>query len=320
MRFCVVGAGAVGGLIGGRLAAAGHEVSALARGATLDALRTHGWRVEGEPGGPACAVSDDADALLDAGGYDVVVLAVKATALGDVAPAVATLLGRGGVVVSAMNGVPWWLLDGEPVDAVDPGGLVRDLLPRDRVLGGVVHLSAATAEPGVVRPVAGDRLVVGEARGGRSERAGAVVDALAGAGFTAEHSPDVRSEVWYKLWGNLTFNPISMLTGATADRVLDDPQVYDLCVRVMVEAARVGDAIGCTITEDPDARMQVARGLGAFRTSMLADADEGRPVELDALVTAVHEIGLRVGVPTPATDGLLGLARLAARVRGLYPT
>jgi len=312
----VVGAGAVGGLIGGRLAAAGHEVAALARGETLRALRTHGWRVEGETGGPTYAVSDEARHL---GTHDVVVLAVKATALGAVAPAVPELLAPDGVVVSMMNGVPWWFLDGEPLDSVDPGGRVRALAAPERTLGGVVHLSAAAQEPGLVRPVAGDRLVVGEARGGRSDRAAAVVEALSGAGFTAEHSADVRAEVWYKLWGNLTFNPISMLTGATADRVLADPEVYRLCVQVMVEAADVGREIGCVITEDPDARMDVARGLGAFRTSMLVDADAGRPVELDALVTAVHEIGERVGVPTPATDGLLGLARLAARVRGLYP-
>ena len=310
-----MGAGAVGGLVGGRLAAAGHDTAALARGATLEALRTHGWRVGDEPAQPVRA-ADDPAAL---GPHDLVVLAVKATALPDVAQATADLLAPDGVVLTAMNGVPWWFLDGDPLTSVDPGGRLRALLPREQVLGGVVHLSARSPEPGVVRPVAGDRLVVGEAAGGRSARAGAVARALAGAGFTAHESADVRSEVWYKLWGNLTFNPISMLTGATADQVIDDPQVHALCVQVMVEAARVGDLVGCPVTEDPEARMDVARQLGAFKTSMLVDAEDGRPVELDALVTAVHEIGLRVGVPTPATDGLLGLARLAARNRGLHP-
>ena len=325
MKVCIVGAGAVGGLIGARLAAAGvADVSALARNATLQALRSHGWRLE--QGGARVATptvaSDDAHAL---GPHDLVVVAVKAPAMPAVAQAIGPLLGPHTIVLPAMNGVPWWFVQGlpgvgdEPLDSVDPGGAVARAIPLRHVMGCVVHLSAATAEPGLVVHKNGAGLIIGEPDGAASSRLAAVHDLLAKAGFDVTASPSIRHDIWYKLWGNLTMNPVSALTGATGDRMLDDPLVRGFCSAAMREAAAVGAEIGCRIDQDPEARHDITRELGAFKTSMLLDAERGRPIELDAIVTAVHELGQRTGTPTPNIDALLGLTRLFARSRGLYP-
>ncbi len=315
MKICVVGAGAVGGLIGTRLALAGFETSAVARGETLAALRTRGWRLASGEHAPVRATDDPTDI----GPQDLVVLAVKAPALAGVAPLVGPLLGERTVVVPAMNGVPWWFMADHPLRAVDPDGVIAASIPRRHVLGCVVHFASMVPEPGVVRLTSGNGLIVGEPDGGVSERAQAVIDTLVTAGFEARLSPDVRTDIWYKLWGNMTMNPISALTGATADRILDDPLVNAFCLAVMAEAALVGAEIGCPIAESGVDRMAVTRRLGAFKTSMLQDAEAGRLIELDALVTVVREIAQRVGIETPSVDTLLGLTRLAARVRGLYP-
>ena len=325
MKVCIVGAGAIGGFIGTRLAAAGRaEVSAIARGATLAALRQHGWRLntaEGLVQAPARA----AEQAAELGVQDLVVIAVKGPALGEVAPSIQPLLGPRTIVLPAMNGVPWWFclgladFPGGPLSSVDPGGRIAAAIPFDSVLGCVVHASTSTPEPGLVQHRMGRGLIVGEPRGGRSERAQRVVDLLAHAGFEATHASNVRYEVWYKLWGNLTTNPITAITGATADLVLADPQVRRFGCDAMLEAGAVGARIGCAIEQTPEERHQITAKLGAFKTSMLQDVEAGRPIELDAIVTAVHEIGLRVGVPTPNIDALLGLTRLFARVHGLYP-
>jgi 2-dehydropantoate 2-reductase len=315
VKVCVVGAGAVGGLIGARLALAGFDTAAVARGATLAALRGHGWRLAS--GERASVRATDTPAEL--GAQDLVVLAVKAPALPEVAARMGPLLGEDTIVVPAMNGVPWWFLDGTPLRSVDPDGTIASAIPRRQVLGCVVHFASTVPEPGVVRHTGGNELIVGEPDGGAGERVARVVDALCAAGFAARPSPDVRTDIWYKLWGNMTMNPISALTGATADRILDDPLVNQFCLAVMAEAARIGAKIGCPIAQSGPDRMAITRRLGAFKTSMLQDAEAGRPIELDALVTAVREIGAHVGEPTPAVDTLLGLTRLSARVRGLYP-
>jgi 2-dehydropantoate 2-reductase len=223
-----------------------------------------------------------------------------------------------------MNGVPWWFMPAAmpaepPLDSVDPSGRLLEQLPIERVLGCVVHLAASTPEPGVVRHNFGERLIIGEPRGGDSPRTRSVCAALAEAGFDAEASSDVRRDVWYKLWGNMTMNPVSALTGAASDAILDDPLVFDFMARAMAEAAAIGARIGCAIDQSGEERMKLARKLGSFKTSMLQDALAGRPLELDALVRSVHEIGARVGVATPNIGALLGLTRLMARQRGLYP-
>lgn len=325
MKVCIVGAGAIGGFIGTRLALAGQcETFALARGATLDALQTHGWRLDqaGEFLQAPVTASERPD---DLGTQDLIIVAVKSQALGAVAGAIAALCGPRTIVLPMMNGVPWWFVAGrpglgaQPIESVDPGGRIAALIPVGRVLGGVVHASCSTPEPGRVLHRMGQGLIVGEPAGGGSARVDQVVDLLSHAGFDATASEDIRQALWYKLWGNLTMNPVSALTGATIDRILDDPQVRTLCSAAMREAQAIGAAIGCPIDQSPEDRHAVTRKLGAFRTSMLQDVDAHRAIELDAIVTAVHELGLRTGVPTPMVDALLGLTRLMARVKGLYP-
>jgi 2-dehydropantoate 2-reductase len=324
MKVCIVGAGAIGGLIGTRLAAAGVSTSALARGATLDALRRHGWRLDTAQGRVSAPVqaSDSAAAL---GVHDLVVVAVKAPALPALAPSLAPLIGPGTLVLPAMNGVPWWFCRGRPgfeapLRSVDPGGAIERALAFDQVIGCVVHASAASPEPGLVQHRMGQGLIVGEPGGGRSERVQRVVDLLARAGFDVTHSDDLRRDLWFKLWGNLTMNPVSALTGATIDRVLADPLVRAFCSAAMAEAAVIGARIGCAIEQSPEDRHAVTAKLGAFKTSMLQDAAAGRAIELDAIVGAVHEIGARLGLSSPHIGALLGLTRLMGRTRGLYPT
>ena len=322
MKVAVIGLGAVGGLIAARLSAAGHRVVALARGRTLANVRERGLLVEagGERSVARIEASDDAASL---GTQDLVVIALKAPALTDVAPALSSLIGADTAVLPAMNGIPWWFNAGteghsEPLASVDPGGRLLALLPLERVLGCVVHLTASCPEPGLVRHGFGNRLIVGEPRGGDSARVGAICAALTQAGFQAEPSPDIRRDVWYKLWGNMTMNPVSALTQAASDAILDDPLVADFMLRAMAEAAAIGERIGCPIAESGVERLAVARRLGSFKTSMLQDTLAGRPIELDAIVAAVHEIGERVGVDTPRIGTLLGLTRLMARQAGLY--
>ena len=325
MKVCIVGAGAIGGFIGARLAAAGTaQVSAVARGATLQALRTHGWRLR-QAGGlvqAPVAASDDAAEL---GEMDLVVIAVKGPALPAVAANITPLLGPQTIVLPAMNGVPWWFGQGiaalgdAPLDSVDPGGIISAAIARRHVLGCVVHASAASVEPGVVQHKMGQGLIIGEPDGGESARARQVAGLLGEAGFDVTLSPRIRYDIWYKLWGNLTMNPVSALTGATIDRLLDDPLVRQFCSAAMLEAAAVGAQVGCAVDQSPQDRHAVTRKLGAFKTSMLQDVEAGRAIELDSIVTAVHEMGRRSGVATPNIDALLGLARLFGRVHGLYP-
>jgi 2-dehydropantoate 2-reductase len=326
MKVCIVGAGAVGGLIGARVAVSTNaEVSALARGDTLKALTGHGWRLKqgDELLTKATRAASDAREL---GPQDLVVIAVKAPAMPSVAAQVAPLLGPDTIVLPAMNGVPWWFAQGlkglgsEPLRSVDPGGIIARAIPLRHVVGCVVHLSAATAEPGLVVHRNGAGLIIGEPDGASSARVETVRGLLTKAGFDVTVSPAIRHDIWYKLWGNLTMNPVSALTGATGDRMLDDPLVRSFCSAAMLEASAIGAKIGCAIDQDPEARHAVTRELGAFKTSMLVDAERGKSIELDAIVTAVHELGRRTGVATPNIDALLGLTRLYARVRGLYPS
>ncbi len=319
MRVCVLGAGAIGGFIGTRLAAAGHPVAALARGATLDALRVHGWRAEigGElVTAPVQASADPAEL----GRQDLVVLAVKAQAARSAAAVIGPLLGPETMVLTAMNGVPWWFFDGfggpgqgRHLDSVDPGGLVAAAIGVQHVIGAVVHMSSSAPEPGLVRHHHGTGLIIGEPSHRDSDRVRAVAGLLSTASLDVTVSAAIHTDVWYKLWGNMTINPVSVLADATADRILDDDLVRAFCHTAMREAQQIGNRIGCPIAETPEDRSTVTRKLGAFTSSMLQDARAGRSLELDALVGAVREIGGLVGVPTPAVDALYGLTRLWAR-------
>jgi 2-dehydropantoate 2-reductase len=225
-----------------------------------------------------------------------------------------------------MNGVPWWFCDGlgGPVDglrlrSVDPHGAIAGALPSSQVVGCVVHLSASTSAPGVVVHGAKRSLILGEPHGSRTPRLQRVADVLTGAGFDVTLSERIQNDVWFKLWGNMTMNPISVLTGTTMDRILDDELVEAFVTAIMLEAREIGERIGTPVEQDVAERLEITRSMGPVRTSMLQDADAGRSVELDALVSAVRELGQAAGVATPHTDALLGLTRVAARARGLYP-
>ena len=324
MKVCIFGAGAIGGFLGARLAQSGCTVSALARGATAAALRTHGLRVQSGEAltSTSVTVAEDPAAL---GEQDLVIVAVKGPAMPGVAARIAPLLHADTMVLTAMNGVPWWFFHGfggkfagTRLKAIDPDGAIAAAIPDRHVIGCVVHLSCATLAPGLTRHVFGNQLIVGEPDGRMSPRAEALAATLVRAGFATTVSASIQSDIWYKLWGNMTMNPVSALTGATVDRVLDDPLVHRFCLAAMAEASAIGTAIGCPIEQSGEDRNAVTRKLGAFKTSMLQDVEAGKPVELDALVTVVREIGERAGIATPNIDALLGLARLQAQTRGLY--
>ena len=325
MRICIIGAGAIGGLIGARLAArAGCQPAVLARGATLRALREHGWRADtaGEVLQAPARVVEHAEEL---GEQDLVILAVKGPALREVASGLAPLLGESTIVMPAMNGVPWWFcaarpgLDPTPLRSVDPGGRIAAAIELRRVLGCVVHATTSVPEPGLSLHRGPARLIIGEPGGGHSQRAEQVCAVLQLAGFETVHSEDVRRDIWYKLWGNLTMNPVSALTGATIEQMLGDPLVLAFCNSAMREARALGERLGCPIEQTPEERNQITMRLGAFKTSMLQDLEAGRALELDAIVGAVQELARRMDLPTPTIDAVLGLTRLMARVRGLYP-
>ncbi len=324
-NVAIVGAGAIGGWLGLHLAKAGVQLSVLARGDTLHALQHHGLQLNqgGELHSVPVQASNDA---ADLGVQDLVVISVKAPALAAVAPQVAPLIGPETVVMTAMNGVPWWFLQGfggpvqgRALQTVDPQGAISRALPARHIIGCVVHASCSVDAPGVVRHHFGDGLIVGEPSGQATPRVQALHALLQRVGFNATLSSQIQKDIWYKLWGNMTMNPVSAITGATADSVLDDDMVRGFMSRVMLEAKAIGECIGIPIAQEPEDRHAVTRKLGAFKTSMLQDVQSGKPVELDALVSAVRELGQMTGVSTPFTDALLGLSRLHARTLGLYP-
>ena len=325
MKICIYGAGAVGGFIGTKLAHAGNNVSAVARGVTLTALRERGLRLQSE-GTILTETVRATDDPTELGVQDLVIVAVKATALAGVAQKITPLIGSETIVLTAMNGISWWFFngfggefEGTRLASVDPDGSIAAAIPPGNVIGCVVHGSFSLNEPGFVRHGFGKRLIIGEPDGSDSERVRKLSQLLINAGLDIEISSTIQSDTWFKLWGNMTMNPISAITGATCVQMLDDPLVYRFCLDIMAEAARIGARIGCPIAQSGEERTALTRQLGAFKTSMLQDVEAGRSVELDALVTVVREIGQMTGEATPNIDALLGLARLHAQVRGLYP-
>ncbi|PKO81667.1 MAG: 2-dehydropantoate 2-reductase [Betaproteobacteria bacterium HGW-Betaproteobacteria-13] len=324
MKICLYGAGAVGGLIGARIAASGQPVSVVARGSTLTALQRDGLGLrdaEGLRHFPARAVADPAEL----GPQDLVIVAVKEPAMATVAAAIGPLIGPATKVMTAMNGVPWWFFDGlsgplagATLTSVDPAGELRSHIPSAQVIGCVVHIACATLAPGVSLHRMGNGLIIGDATGPTTPATRAVADVLTTAGFDLTVSDRIQRDIWFKLWGNMTMNPVSAITGATSDRILDDELVEAFCVRVMEEAAAVGERIGCPVTQSPGERNAVTRKLGAMKTSMLQDVEAGRALEIDALLGVVHEIAGKAGVAVPNVAALLGLVRLFARTRGLY--
>ncbi|MEO7390745.1 MAG: 2-dehydropantoate 2-reductase [Ramlibacter sp.] len=324
MKVCIYGAGAIGGWIGVKLARAGCEVNVVARGATLDALQSHGLRLQ-QAGESLSAPVRSSASPADLGVQDLIVVAVKAPAMADVAKAIGPIMGPNTIVLTAMNGVPWWFLEGfggayagRRLESVDPDGGIARAIPASHIIGCVVHASCSLDGPGQVRHHFGNKLIVGEPSGEKTARVRELVARLGKAGFEAVLSDQIQKDAWFKLWGNMTMNPVSAITGATTDRVLEDDLVREFIQSVMLEAREIGARIGIRIDQSPEDRHAVTRKLGAFKTSMLQDVEAGKAVELDALVTVVKELGGMTGVATPFTDALLGLARLHARVRGLY--
>ena len=325
MKICIYGAGAIGGWIGAALAQAGERLNVVARGATLEALQRDGlslMRGDIRTRVPVHAVADP----VELGVQDLVVVAVKAPALAGVAERIGPLLGPDTMVLVAMNGVPWWFLQGgfggeltgTRLAAVDPAGAIASAIPDRHVIGGVVHASCSLDEPGVVRHHFGNGLIIGEPSGEATPRVEQLLALLTRAGIDAKLSAQIQKDVWFKLWGNMTVNPISALTGATTDLIMGDELLVGFISAVMLEAKEIGARIGIAITDSPADRHAVTRKLGGFRTSMLQDVEAGRAVELDALVSAVRELGQLTKVPTPFTDALLGMARVQARRLGLY--
>ena len=326
MKICIYGAGAVGGLIAGWLARAGQEVSVLARGANLEAIRRHGLRLRSGPDGElqVARVRAEEDPVR-LGAQDCVIVAVKGHALPEVAARIAPLLGSDTSIVTAMNGVPWWFFDRLAfgggklrLASLDPGGALSRAMPTSRIVGCVIHFAASTPEPGVVSHAMGRRLILGEPGGAVGTRTNAVADACEGAGFEVLRSGAIEKEFWIKLLGNVSFNPVSALTLATSDRLIADPLVKGYMVAVMREMLEIGRAVGVDAAIDPEARIDMARALGQFKTSMLQDMEAGKPLEIDGLLTATLEIAREAGVAAPHTESLLGLIRVRAGTSGQY--
>jgi 2-dehydropantoate 2-reductase len=324
IRTTVVGAGAVGSLLAAALVQAGHRVSVLARGDTLAAIRANGIRiVAGDAPAPTVPVqaSDDPAVI---GEQDIVVIALKAQALPALAESLRPMIGPSTLVVSAMNGLPWWFLRGRwaqahsgPLEAVDPGGRVSAMLPAERAIGCVVHLSSATVGPGIVKRGRGNRLIIGAADMHYAHAAREFADVLVRGGFDVEVSENIRADIWAKLWGNMNMNPLSALTGSTADRLLDDPFTHALVLRMMEEADAIGQRLGLSTDMSAPQRLAVTRELGVFKTSMLQDFEAGRPLEVEPILGVFPELGRRVGVPTPFCDAVLGLLRQRAANSGV---
>ena len=320
MKIAVVGAGAIGGYLGAKLARAGEDVTFIARNRNLAAINANGFKLILEDGTEELAPTARAvQRMADAGPQDVVLLTVKAHQVGDLLPELRDLFGPQTLVVTMINGIPWWYFhrlggefDGRQLDSVDPGGRIAAHIEPERLIGSVVYPAAELVEPGVVRLIEGNRFTIGELNGERTQRIDALSAALIRAGFKAPVSKDIRSELWIKLWGNLSFNPISALTHATLEDICRFPPSRALAAAMMAEAQAVAEKLGVQFKISLDKRIAGAEAVGAHKTSMLQDVEAGRPIEIEALVGAVVELGSITGVPTPSIDAIYAATRLLA--------
>ena len=322
MKICIYGAGAIGGYLGAQLAGTAADVSLVARGAHLQAMQQQGLTLISGDNRKTVAVrcTDDPRTL---GPQDYVIIALKAHSILGVLDQLKPLLGRDTAVVTAQNGILWWYFHAVPgplakrhLEAADPGGQIWRALKPERAIGCVVYPACEIVEPGVVRHIEGTRFMVGEPDGSKSARVTALGAALTAAGLKAPVRRNIRDDIWFKLLGNATFNPVSVLTRATLEQMGRDPHVRDVIRRMMTEAVTVATELGVSFAMDVEKRIDAAVEVGAHRTSMLQDFEQGRPLELDALVATVTEMGRLVGVPTPTLDQILALVRLAVVARG----
>ena len=324
MRIAIYGAGAIGAWLGVQLQLAGEEVTLIARGPHLAAMQKNGVKllIEGEQrvAHPKC-IEDPREA----GPQDFVIVTLKAHSFPGVVDALPVLFDDNTAVVTGVNGIPWWYFfklegpyENHKLESVDPGGRIWDIVGPQRAIGCVVYPAAEIAEPGVIRHIEGDRFILGEPDGRQSERVGKLCDALNAAGFTSRVRNNIRDDIWVKLWGNLCFNPISALTLATLDKVAGEPETAAVCRNMMLEAQQIGEKLGARFRVNIDKRLAGGAAVGAHKTSMLQDLELGRPMEIDALVTVVQELGRLVDVPTPTIDVVLALIRQRATVAGTY--
>ncbi len=319
MRICVVGAGAIGGLLAARLAHAGEEVSVIARGAHLKAIEANGLSLIEEDGSRISARVRATQKIPEAGPQDVVILGMKAHQVADVLDDLPSLFTPETMVVTAQNGIPWWYFhklpgpfEGRVVEAVDPGGRIAADLPSSRVIGTVVYPASEIVEPGVIKLIEGNRFSLAEIDGQKSERVSELSDVLTRAGFKAPVVSDIRAEIWTKLWGNMSFNPISALTHATLGSICRFPLTRKLAADMMREAQAVGEALGVRFRIPIEKRIAGAEAVGEHKTSMLQDVEAGRFIELEALMGSVVELGEVTGVPTPTISAIYACAKLLA--------
>lgn len=321
MKIAIVGAGAIGGYLGAKLSLAGEDVTFIARNKNLAAINANGFRLITEDGSEQHAAQVRAvQAMADAGPQDAVLLTVKAHQVKDLLPELRALFGPETMVVTMINGLPWWYFhklagpyEGRQLESVDPGGVIARHIEPERVIGSVVYPAAELVAPGLVKVIEGNRFTLGEPDGSRSARIEALSQALMKAGFKAPVSKDIRGEIWVKLWGNLSFNPISALTHATLQDICRDAGTRELAANMMREAQALGEKLGVEFKISLDKRIAGAEAVGAHKTSMLQDVEAGRALELEALVGSVRELGRITGTPTPTIDAVYALAGLLGK-------
>lgn len=324
-KICIYGLGAIGGLLAVKMALAGYQVSAVARGATREAVSNRGLQLCSAAGDVSAMITVDADPKA-LGPQDLVILSVKSTGLGSVAREIVPLIGPNTTVLSAMNGIPWWFTmglnqqaQGLDLSRLDPKGEIGSSIPSHLVLGCVTHLSATTQGPGQINHISGNRLIIGEPLGEvNSVRVKALHKVLIDAGFETDIAPSIQHEIWFKLWGNMTMNPVSFITSCTGDIILSDRYIRDFLSRCMLEAAAVGEHIGLPIHATPEDRHQVTEKLGAFKTSMLQDLESMKPIELDGILAIVVDMAQQLRLPSHNLETLYGLTRAKASQLKLY--
>jgi 2-dehydropantoate 2-reductase len=318
MKICIVGAGAIGGYLGAKLALAGETVTLIARGSHLEAIKKDGLKLLMADGSsqvahPALATSD----IQEAGIQDVVILTVKAHSVRAIAPALSTLYNPDTMVVTAQNGIPWWYFrhhggeyEGTRIQSVDPDGMIEAGIGADRAIGCVVYPATEIIEPGVIKHIEGDRFTLGEIDGTKSDRLQLLAQTLKQAGFKTPIRNQIRTEIWIKLWGNLAFNPISALTGATLEDICRYPLTRELARQMMTEAQAIAEKLGIKFGITLEQRINGAQNVGAHKTSMLQDIEAGRSTEIDAIVGAVAELGKLTRIPTPYIDAIYASVKL----------
>ena len=323
MRICVVGAGAIGGFMGAKLALAGSEVTLIARGPHLAAIRAHGLKLIMADGTELIATNAQAtDDLSAAGTHDVVILALKAHQIAAVAADIPTLFGPDTSVVTVQNGIPWWYFqkhggefDGHRLASLDPDGTLERYIPPDRIIGSIAYPATDKPEPGVIQHVEGNRFPLAELDGSTTDRVTRLAAVFTEAGFKSKVTIDIRSQIWLKAWGNLSFNPISALTGATLVKICQFPETRALATAMMHEAQEIAEKLGVTFRHTIEQRIAGAEKVGEHKTSMLQDVEAGRSLELDALVGVVAELGRLTSIPTPSIDAVYASVKLMEATR-----